>query len=98
MIYDKLYQDIIAKVSEETGISKEVILVAYRSQWEFIRTHIEELDLKGVKSEEEFDKLRVSFNIPSIGKLYTTWDKIQAIRRRINYLNNLKEKNESKEN
>ena len=89
MIYDKLYQEIIAKVSKETGISRDVILVAYRSQWEFIREHIEELKLKEVQTEEELNNIRTSFNIPSVGKLYTTWDKIQRIRRRINYLKEL---------
>lgn len=90
MIYDKLYQDIIAKVSEELQLPKEVVLVAYRSQWEFIKEHIESLPLKGGISEEEFNELQVSFNIPSLGKLYTTYDRVTKMNKRFELIQNIK--------
>ena len=98
MIYDKLYQQFIKQVSAEIGIPTDVVFVAYRSQWEFIRKHIQELNIKDVETEEEFDNLRVSFNIPSMGKLYTTWDKVSKIKRRAEYIKRIKEDEESKTN
>lgn len=78
--------EIYAKVAAEVGIPVEVVKEAYQSQWQFIRNTVEALPLKEELSEEEFNKLRTSFNIPSLGKLYTTRDKILKIRRRLEYL------------
>lgn len=79
---------VFEEVSKELNIDKEVIREAYLSQWKFIREHIEELPLKGI-TEEEFSKLRVSFNIPSIGKFYTTMTRVDNLRKRFEYLKEL---------
>ena len=91
MIYDKLFQEVIEKVSIEKGLPKEVVLVAYRSYWEFIKKTIQELSLKEDITEEEFNQLRTNFNIPSIGKLYITWDKLINVKKRRLYLQKIKE-------
>ena len=91
MIYDKLFQEVIEKVSIEKGLPKEVVLVAYRSYWEFIKKTIQELNLKEDITEEEFNQLRTNFNIPSIGKLYITWDKLIKVKKRRLYLQKIKE-------
>lgn len=91
MIYDKLFQEVIEKVSIEKGLPKEVVLVAYRSYWEFIKKTIQELNLKEDITEEEFNQLRTNFNIPSIGKLYITWDKLINVKKRRLYLQKIKE-------
>ena len=40
------------------------------------------LPLKENLNKNAFDRLKVNINIPSIGKLYCTWDKYKAIKKR----------------
>lgn len=86
------YPDIINKVSQEVNIPKEVVNAAYKSYWEFIKKTIQSLPLKEDISEEEFDKLRTNFNIPSLGKLYVTWDRFVGCKKRFEYIKQLREK------
>lgn len=79
------------------GIPKEVVKAAYRSQWEFIKNHIEQLPLKEIHSKEEFEKLRTNFNVPSLGKLCCTYDKFCSVNRGMEFLKNLKKDVQDKE-
>lgn len=79
---DQIYK----KIAEELNLDIEVVKAAYQSQWLFIREKIEELPINIGMSEEEFNSLRASFNIPSLGKMFTSFDKIQKNKRRIEYL------------
>lgn len=97
MIYNKPLRAIIKDVSQELNLPEEVVLVAYRSYWEFIRKTIEVLPLKNEITEEDFNKLRTNFNIPSIGKLYVTWDKVQSTKKRRIYLQQIRENNVTKD-
>lgn len=93
------YEDIIEKVSEEANLPKEVADRIYKSYWEFIRNTIKDLPLKKDLSEEQFNKIRTNFNIPSIGKLYCSYDKYSKIKKRFNNIKNIREKfNENKKN
>lgn len=76
-------------VAKEFGLDPEVVKAAYLSQWQFIRNTIGALPLKEELSEEEFNQLRTNFNLPSLGKLYTTFDKVQKTKRRAQYLKEL---------
>lgn len=96
MIYNKPLRAIIKKVSQDLKLPEEVVLVAYRSYWEFVRKTIEVLPLKEDITEEDFNKLKTNFNIPSIGKLYVTWDKVLSTKKRRVYLQEIKEKNVTK--
>lgn len=64
----------------------------YRSYWKSIRDTIQELSLKDDISEEEFQKLRTNFNIPSLGKLSCTYDRVKRVKERYKYIRNLREK------
>lgn len=79
-----IYKEILQKVSEETKIPYEVVSKAYSSYWEFIRKKIVELPLKEDLNEEEFSKLRTNFNIPSLGKLNCTYERMVGVKRRYN--------------
>ena len=59
--------------------------------WTFIRNNIKALPLKEDLSKEEFDKLRTNFNVPSLGKLSCTYDRFIGIKKRLKYLNKLKD-------
>lgn len=81
----KTPEQIIKEVSQETDIPEEVIKLAYKSSFQFIRNTIEKIPIKDINSQESLNEVRTSFNLPEIGKLYTTYDKIEKIRRRIKF-------------
>lgn len=85
------YPDIIGKVSQETGLLPEVVDTAYKSYWKFIKQTIQSLPLKDDISEEEFAKLRTNFNIPSLGKLTCTFDRMVGVKKRFKYIKRLRE-------
>lgn len=77
-------REVVKKVSKELDIPEIMVLSAYKSFWSFIKTTIEELPLKEDLTDEEFEKLKVNFNIPSLGKLYTTNDKVKYLKNKFN--------------
>lgn len=86
------YPDIIGKVSQEMDIPLEVVGTAYKSYWKFIKQTIQSLPLKDDISEEEFAKLRTNFNIPSLGKLTCTFDRMMGVKKRFKYIRQIREK------
>lgn len=85
-----MLNNIYKEAAEELGLPKQVVKKAYSSFWKFIRTTIGELPLKEDLSEEEFDKLKTNFNIPSLGKLNCTYDRLIGIKERYKYINKIK--------
>lgn len=69
------------------SLDEEVIDLAYKSFFEFIRQSISKLPLKEDLSEEEFNKLKTNFNIPSIGKLHCIYERYLNKRRQFKYDN-----------
>lgn len=92
-----IYSEAIKQVSIELGLPPQVVKEAYESFWTFIRNNIKALPLKEDLSKEEFDKLRTNFNVPSIGKLSCTYDRFIGIKKRLKYLNKLKDDYNNKE-
>ena len=80
------------KVAEEMNIPVEVVELAYKTYWKFIRKTIQELPLKEDLSEEEFAKLKTNFNIVSLGKLACTYDRYVGKKKHLNYIKNAKNK------
>ena len=70
-------KEIYNKVAKELSLPPKVIEEAYRSFWRFIKSKISELPLEEITTKEEFDNLRTNFNIPSLGKLSCTYEKIE---------------------
>lgn len=91
------YQDAIDHVANKLELPREVVKEAYESYWKYIRCTISELPLKDDLSEEEFNKLRTNFNIPSIGKLSCTYSRYKAIKDRYKYINKIKNDYNNKE-
>ena len=89
------YPDIVGKVSRELNLPKEVVDKTYKAYWLFIKNHIQSLPLKDYISEEDFTKLRTNFNIPSLGKLTCTFDRMMGIKKRFKYIKRLRENVES---
>jgi hypothetical protein len=86
------YSDIISKVSRELNLPKEVVDKVYRAYWLFIKQHIQSLPLKEDINEEDFAKLRTNFNIPSLGKLACTYDRMLNIKKRFEIIKKIREK------
>lgn len=90
------YTDIVETVSKDLNIPVEVVSKAYKSYWEFIKKTIQALPLKEDINEEEFSNLRTNFNLPSLGKLVCTYDKVQKVKKRFKYIKGIKENVENK--
>lgn len=80
-------KEVIQQVSDELDIPYEVVNKAYNSFWQFIRTTIQELPLKDELTKEEFNKLRTNFNIPSLGKLNCTYERMLGVKQKYKKLN-----------
>lgn len=91
------YDEIIAKVADNMGLSSEFVDKVYKLFWFTIKNNIKELPLKDELTEEEFNRLTTSYNIPSIGKLYCTYDKYKSVKRKFNYIRNIRKRNEGTE-
>ncbi len=81
--------------AKKLDIPVEVVRKAYKSDWEFKRKTITALPLKNRLNREQFGELRVNFNLPSLGKLYTTYEKYSKLTGRYEYM---KEKRERENN
>lgn len=86
------YDSIITQVSKELNLPFNVVDRTFKSYWKFIRDTIKELPLKEDISEEEFNKLKTNFNIPSLGKLSCTYDRVRGVKERFKYIKKLREK------
>lgn len=86
------YQDSITQVSKELGLPYEVVDETYKSYWRFIRDTIQDLPLKEDFTEEEFSKLQTNFNIPSLGKLSATYDRVKRVKDRYKHIKEIREK------
>lgn len=86
-----IYPEVIKQVSIELGLPPQVVKEAYESYWTFIRNNIKALPLKEDLSKEEFDKLRTNFNIPSIGKLSCTYDRMIGVKKRFEHIRRLRD-------
>lgn len=71
---------LVRQVSEELNLPEDVVSTAYQSFWEYIRVTISGFPLKEEITEEEFNKLKVNFNIPSIGKLHCDYNRLVGIK------------------
>ena len=78
----KLNELIYNKVAKQYGLSPKVIEEIHRLNWKFIKDKIEELPLKEDITEEELNKLRLSFHIKGLGTLYTTKELITYLKER----------------
>lgn len=87
------YNEIITKVSQETGLPGKVVDKVFKAYWFFIRTSLQALPLKEISSEEDFSKLKTNFNIPSLGKLTCTYEDYLRQKKRHEHIIAFRKKN-----
>ena len=75
------YTKVLDQVSNKLNLPKDFVDKVYKSYWLSIKEHIQSLPLKDTKDEAIFNNLKININIPSIGKLYTTQERIQNIKK-----------------
>lgn len=63
----------IKRLAEKYGYHPSEITKMIKSPYEFITKVLKELELPRDLSEEEFNKVTKNFNIPSIGKLHSSY-------------------------
>jgi hypothetical protein len=80
------YQELLEKVSDELKIPIEVVKEVYLSYWKFVKSKIAELPLNEELSEDQFKELRTNFNVPSIGKLSCTYDRMLKVKKKYKYI------------
>lgn len=68
------------KVALELGLDEKVVKEAYNAYWKYFREEVEKLPLKVDLSKEDFNSLNTSFNVPSLGKFYCTYDRYLRIK------------------
>lgn len=85
------YPDIVVKISKEVGLPPEVVDKVYKSYWMYVKQTIQVLPLKEELTIEDFMKLKTNFNIPSLGKLNCTYDRMIKTKERFKYLRYIKE-------
>ena len=86
------YNEIIAKVADIVSLDKTLVNKVYKSYWRAVKEHIEDLPLKDDLSEEDFCKIQPNVNIPSLGKLYVTYDRYKRIKKQNLIIKEFKEK------
>lgn len=79
MVKDKVLKTVIEDLAKEYDLPTDVIEDIYDSQWDFIVETIEDLEFNDV-TEENFKTLKTNFNIPALGKFYTTYYKVKNVR------------------
>lgn len=79
----------LRKAARNLNIDNRIVEQVYKSYWNFIRNHISNLPLREL-TKEEFDSTVSNFNLPSIGKLYADYNKIERYRRQLKFYQDVK--------
>lgn len=79
-------EEIINLVSQELNLSKDIVGNTYDAYWLSIKSIIQQLPLKDDLTEEQFNSIKTSINIPSLGKLACTYRKYIGAKKRLTYI------------
>lgn len=85
------YKEIIEEVAKKLNLPADVVEKTHKAYWRFVRESIAKLPLKEDLSEEEFNQLRTSINIPSLGKFHCDYDRYLRVRKKFEYIKKIKE-------
>lgn len=85
-------QKIINELSSELGLPEGVVLNTYKSFWKYIKSTINTLDFDTINSEQDYNKSKINFNIPNLGKLGCSYDRMLRIKQQNKYKDEAKHK------
>lgn len=89
----KLIDKVLHEVATEKDIPLEVIQAVYTNYWEAIQMKLREINLKGIKTEEEFDSVQKNFNLVGLGKFGVSWERFQGVNKRLKILQDIHDRN-----
>lgn len=75
------YEKQLTKVAKDLGLPLDVVREAYFSFWRFLRDKMKEIPLQEDLTEEQFNKYRTSFNVPSLGKFSCSYDRMLNVKK-----------------
>lgn len=79
MINNKTLQDAILETSKKLDIPDDVVEIAYREYWNWVKNTLESIPVNEEMSEDEFKQMQTSINIPSLGKFYAKHSRAQFL-------------------
>lgn len=82
MINNKTLQDIILAAAKKLDMPDDVVEIAYREYWNWVKNTLENVPVNEEMTEEEFTKMQTSINVPSLGKFYATYSRAQFLNKR----------------
>lgn len=65
-------------VARDLGVPATHVKDVYQGYWTAIRKYVSSVPLKETVPNEEFDKLRPTVSIPSLGKLHVDLEKVKT--------------------
>ena len=74
-------KEIAYKAALELDLPPKYVWEVYKSYWMFIRHYITSLNIKEIDNEKDFNKIRTSVNVPSLGKFHLDWNRIENKRK-----------------
>ena len=79
----------LIKASRNLSVDIKLVDAVYRSYWGFIKNQISQFSMRDM-TEEELNAIDASFNLPYIGKLYPSYEKIIKYKIHLKYLEDAK--------
>lgn len=89
----KKIKDLIHTLALRHNMSDEEMKRIVESPMEFAHSKIKELDLEGVETEEDFNKLKTNFIFPSFLRLVIDYKSLEARQNRRKNIKKLNKKN-----
>jgi len=87
----KSYNKAVKQIAKELNLTPLEVDKIYRAYCKLIVDKISSLPLKEDMTEDEFNKLQVNINLPSLGKLYTSWQTYKNLKQKKIYVQKTKE-------
>lgn len=78
----KTIKQLTTIAANKINLPADYVWKVYQAYWSEVRKIIEELPLKENLTEEEWDNLKTSVNIPSLGKFYVNKEKVKNKKER----------------
>lgn len=70
------------RIARELDLPPSLVTRYYRAYWLYIKTTIESFELKQDIDEDTYNKMRVNFNLPNLGRLACSYRRQQNLRNR----------------
>lgn len=76
-------------IADALNMEPYMVYKVYKTFWKAVRDNINSLNLKDKDyTEEEFGSLKTNFNIPSLGKLYCTYQRYNKFKHKYKTITN----------